>query len=84
MITQLSTVADTTVLGKLDDHSRLIAGFRWGLSEDSLHLAEALKRAIAIRGVPARLYVDYADTPVMPIEHPGWCCARDVVVAGSA
>ena len=42
----------------IDDHSRLITGFRWGHSEDSLHLAEALKRAIAIRGIPARLYVD--------------------------
>jgi len=42
----------------IDDHSRLVTGFRWGFSEDSLHLAEALKRAIAIRGVPARLYVD--------------------------
>jgi transposase InsO family protein len=42
----------------IDDHSRLITGFRWGFSEDSLHLAEALKRAVAIRGVPARLYVD--------------------------
>jgi len=64
-------------VGKIDDHSRLIAGFRWGLSEDSLHLAEALKRAIAIRGVPARLYVDYADTPVMPMaaERPWSACA---------
>jgi len=42
----------------IDDHSRLVTGFRWGHSEDSLHLAEALKRAIAIRGVPSRLYVD--------------------------
>jgi putative transposase len=42
----------------IDDHSRLVTGFRWGFSEDSLHLAEALKRAIAIRGVPARIYVD--------------------------
>jgi putative transposase len=42
----------------IDDHSRLVTGYRWGFSEDSLHLAEALKRAIAIRGVPARIYVD--------------------------
>jgi putative transposase len=48
----------TFLFAFIDDHSRLIAGFRWGFSEDSLHLAEALKRAIAIRGVPARLYVD--------------------------
>jgi putative transposase len=48
----------TYLFAFIDDHSRLIAGFRRGLSEDSLHLAGALKRAIAIRGVPARLYVD--------------------------
>ncbi len=48
----------TYLFAFIDDHSRLITGFRWGFSEDSLHLAEALKRAIAIRGVPVRLYVD--------------------------
>lgn len=48
----------TYLFAFIDDHSRLITGFRWGFSEDSLHLAEALKRAIAVRGVPARLYVD--------------------------
>jgi putative transposase len=48
----------TYLFAFIDDHSRLITGYRWGLSEDSLHLAAALKRAIAIRGVPARLYVD--------------------------
>ena len=48
----------TYLFAFIDDHSRLIAGFRWGFSEDSLHLAEALKRAVAVRGVPARLYVD--------------------------
>jgi putative transposase len=48
----------TFLFAFIDDHSRLIAGFRWGLSEDSLHLAEALRRAIAIRGIPSRLYVD--------------------------
>ncbi len=56
----------TYLFAFIDDHSRLITGFRWGFCEDSLHLAEALKRAIAIRGVPARLYVDYADPRIMP------------------
>ena len=74
----------TYLVAFLDDHSRFVTGHRWGWSEDSLHLAVAFKRAVAARGLPARAYVDYADTPVMPIEHPGWCCARDVVVAGSA
>jgi putative transposase len=48
----------TYLFAFLDDHSRLIVGCRWGYSEDSLHLAEALRQAIAIRGVPVRLYVD--------------------------
>jgi hypothetical protein len=30
------------------------------------------------------VYVDYADTPVMPMEHPGWCCARDFATTLSA
>ena len=37
----------TYLFAFIDDHSRLITGFRWGLSEDTLHLAEALKRAVA-------------------------------------
>jgi putative transposase len=42
----------------LDDHSRLIVGHRWGRSEDVLRLEAALRRAIASRGVPKRIYVD--------------------------
>ena len=42
----------------LDDHSRLIVGHRWGRSEDVLRLEAALRRGIASRGVPKRIYVD--------------------------
>jgi putative transposase len=42
----------------LDDHSRLITGHRWGLSEDVLRLEAALRRGLAARGVPKRIYVD--------------------------
>jgi len=48
----------TYLVAFLDDHSRFITGYRWGWSEDSLHLAAAFKRAIAARGLPARAYVD--------------------------
>jgi putative transposase len=48
----------TYLFAFIDDHSRLITGCRWGYSEDSLHLAEALRRAIGVSGVPSRLYVD--------------------------
>jgi putative transposase len=50
----------------MDDHSRLIVGHRWGRSEDVLRLEAALRRGIAARGVPKRIYVDYAEVRVMP------------------
>ena len=48
----------TYLVAFIDDHSRFITGYRWGWSEDSLHLAVAFKRAIAARGLPVRAYVD--------------------------
>jgi putative transposase len=42
----------------IDDHSRLIPGYRWGHSEDTLRLEAALRRAVTARGVPDVLYVD--------------------------
>jgi putative transposase len=56
----------TYLVAFLDDHSRFVTGYRWGWSEDSLHLAVAFKRAVAARGLPGTAYVDYADPPVMP------------------
>jgi putative transposase len=42
----------------LDDHSRSVVGHRWGRSEDVLRLEAALRRGLAARGVPKRIYVD--------------------------
>jgi putative transposase len=42
----------------VDDHSRLLAGYRWGRGEDSLRLEAALRRGLASRGVPKVIYVD--------------------------
>ncbi|MDL9949032.1 DDE-type integrase/transposase/recombinase [Gordonia sp. ABSL11-1] len=42
----------------LDDHSRLITGYRFGFSEDTVRLGVALEPALAARGVPASVYVD--------------------------
>jgi putative transposase len=42
----------------IDDHSRLVAGHRWGRAEDSLRLEAALRRGLASRGVPKVIYVD--------------------------
>jgi putative transposase len=42
----------------LDDHSRLLPGYRWGRSEDTVRLEAALRAGMAARGVPASIYVD--------------------------
>ena len=42
----------------IDDHSRLLPGYRWGLSEDTLRLEAALRAGLSSRGVPGSLYVD--------------------------
>jgi putative transposase len=42
----------------LDDHSRLVVGHRWGRHEDVLRLEAALRRGLASRGLPKRIYVD--------------------------
>ena len=41
-----------------DDHSRAIAGHRWGFAEDTVRLAAALRPALAARGVPEYVHVD--------------------------
>ena len=48
----------TYLFAFLDDHSRLITGYRFGYSEDTIRLAAALKPALAARGVPVGVYVD--------------------------
>jgi len=42
----------------IDDYSRLLAGYRWGASEDTVRLEAALRAGLAARGVPDRIYVD--------------------------
>jgi putative transposase len=42
----------------IDDHSRALVGYRWGLAEDTLRLEAALRAGLAARGIPAALYVD--------------------------
>ncbi len=42
----------------IDDHSRLVPGWRWALTEDTLRLEIALRAGLASRGVPDRIYVD--------------------------
>jgi len=48
----------TYLFAFLDDHSRLICGYRFGFSEDTVRLGVAMEPALASRGVPASVYVD--------------------------
>ena len=58
----------TYLFAFLDDHSRAVMAARFGFAEDTIRLAAALRPALASRGVPEHVYVDYADPPVMPTE----------------
>ncbi|MCA1679450.1 MAG: DDE-type integrase/transposase/recombinase [Actinobacteria bacterium] len=42
----------------VDDHSRLLVGYRWAAREDVLNASRALRAGIAARGVPKAVYVD--------------------------
>jgi putative transposase len=42
----------------LDDHSRLLVGYRWAAREDVLNASRALRVGIAGRGLPKAVYVD--------------------------
>ena len=46
----------TYLFAFLDDHSRLVCGYRFGFSEDTVRLGVALEPALAARGVPASVY----------------------------
>jgi putative transposase len=48
----------TYLFAFIDDHSRLLVGYRWGFAEDTVRLATALRPALASRGVPESVYVD--------------------------
>jgi putative transposase len=48
----------TYLFAFIDDYSRAVTGHRWGLAEDTVRLAAALRPALASRGVPERIYVD--------------------------
>lgn len=48
----------TYLFAFIDDHSRLLTGYRWGFAEDTVRLAAALRPALAARGVPRNCYVD--------------------------
>jgi putative transposase len=65
----------TYLFAFIDDHSRAIMGHRWGFAEDTVRLAAALRPALAARGVPEYVYVDYADPRIMPTLRRRACSA---------
>ena len=42
----------------IDDHSRVLAGYRWARREDTVRLEAALRNGLAARGIPDSLYMD--------------------------
>jgi len=42
----------------IDDHSRLLTGYRWSRREDTVRLEAALRNGLAARGIPDSLYLD--------------------------
>ncbi len=44
----------------IDDASRLLVGYEWGLNEDTALFAKTLKKAVSIYGIPKILYCDQA------------------------
>ena len=48
----------TYLFAFIDDHSRALVGYRWGLSEDTVRLEAAFRLALAARGVPRAAYLD--------------------------
>jgi putative transposase len=48
----------TFLFAFIDDHSRLLAGYRWATREDVLNASRALRLGIAARGLCEAVYVD--------------------------
>jgi putative transposase len=42
----------------IDDHSRLLPGYRWARREDTVRLEAALRAGLASRGIPQSVYLD--------------------------
>ncbi|MEO8816032.1 MAG: DDE-type integrase/transposase/recombinase [Mycobacterium sp.] len=48
----------TYLFAFIDDHTRLVTGYRFGFAEDTVRLSAAFEKALTSRGVPKMLYVD--------------------------
>ena len=52
------SAARAVLLAFIDDHSRLLVGWRWGTGEDVFRLEAALRSGLMARGVPDAVLVD--------------------------
>jgi putative transposase len=52
------SAARAVLLAFMDDHSRLLVGWRWGTREDVFRLEAALRCGLMARGVPEAILVD--------------------------
>jgi putative transposase len=53
-----AAVRRAVLLAFIDDHSRLLVGWRWGIGEDVFRLEAALRSGLMARGVPDAILVD--------------------------
>ena len=53
-----SSARRAVLLAFIDDHSRLLVGWRWGTGEDVFRLEAALRSGLMSRGVPKAILVD--------------------------
>ena len=53
-----SSARRAVLLAFIDDHSRLLVGWRWGTGEDVFRLEAALRAGLMARGVPDAILVD--------------------------
>jgi len=60
----------------IDDHSRLLTGYRWAAREDVLNASRALRAGMAARGRPRAIYVDFVARHKINILFPDRLCAR--------
>ena len=50
----------------IDDHSRLLTGWRWVRHEDAIRAQQVLRTAIQTYGIPDSCYLDYPEVSPMP------------------
>jgi putative transposase len=58
------------LLAFIDDHSRLLVGWRWGTGEDVFRLEAALRSGLMSRGVPNAILTHYVPRNIIELLCP--------------